>query len=64
MPQITSSLAGFALAISLAAATPVSAETRQFDGTRPEPGIECDGLILPNFGDCKPLNQTSPTREG
>jgi hypothetical protein len=46
------SLAALALAAGLVAATPVSIETRDFNGTRPKPNIECDGLILPNFDDC------------
>ncbi|GAB1319748.1 hypothetical protein MFIFM68171_09958 [Madurella fahalii] len=45
-------LAVAALPPSLGMALPSLMTARQFDGTRHQPGIECDTFIRPNFDDC------------
>jgi hypothetical protein len=46
------SLAFLAMTHGLVAGTPMPQSDGEFDGTRPKPGIECDGLIQPSYKDC------------
>ncbi|WAO92227.1 Hypothetical protein NCS54_00972400 [Fusarium falciforme] len=49
------SLAFLAMTHGLVAGTPMPQSDGEFDGTRPKPGIECDGLIQPSYKDCRSI---------
>lgn len=54
MLDFSLNLASLALTLSLGAATPTGLLPRQeWDGTRPGPAIECDGLLFPNYPTCE-----------